>query len=217
MIMTDVPRNHLDVSTLPSEAFDEASPLWWGNLLLIFIETTTIALLIAIYYYLRMNFGEWPPPKVDVFPVLYHPVPDLGAATLNVLILAASCALMYWTDQRARELNRPKTLLGVVAMFIISIVSLILVRYELYAVKFWWNDNAYGSIVWAILIMQWVYVLAGTGEFLVMGAWIATKGLDEKHALDVTLAGGYWFWVSGTGVLLYFVVFWSPRWIGAGS
>ena len=32
----------LDVSHLPNTAWDEASPLWWGNLLLTFIETTTL-------------------------------------------------------------------------------------------------------------------------------------------------------------------------------
>lgn len=210
-------RNVIDVSSLKESAFDEASPLWWGNLLLIFIETTTIALLIAIYYYLRMNFGEWPPPKVDVFPVLYHPVPDLGAATINTILLVASCALMYWTDMRARALDKPKTLLGLGAMFLISILNLICVRYELFASKFWWNDNAYASIVWAILIMQWIYIVAGTLEFVVMAAWIATHELDEKHALDVTLAGGYWYWVAATGVILYVVVFFSPRWIGGAA
>jgi heme/copper-type cytochrome/quinol oxidase subunit 3 len=215
--MSTASTNTLDVSSLPSEAWDEASPLWWGNLLLIFIETTTIALLIAIYFYLRMNFGEWPPPKVDVFPVLYHPVPDLGAATINTILLAASCALMYWTDLRARALDKPRTLIGLVSMFAISIVNLICVRYELFASKFWWNDNAYASIVWVILIMQGIYILAGTLEFALMGTWIFTHELDEKHGLDVTLAGGYWYWVAATGVVLYFVVFWSPRWIGGAA
>ena len=45
----------LDVSHLPNTAWDEASPLWWGNLLLTFIETTTLAIMLATYFYLRMN------------------------------------------------------------------------------------------------------------------------------------------------------------------
>src|SRR3954463_11985423 len=100
--MSDAPANVIDVSNLPDNAFDERSPLWWGNLLMIFIETTTVALLVAIYFYLRMNFGDWPPPKVDVFPPLYHPVPDLGAATVNTMLLLLSCLPMYWTDMVAR-------------------------------------------------------------------------------------------------------------------
>ena len=215
--MSDWPLHNIDVSSLDDSSFDEGSPLWWGNLLLIFIETTTVALLIAIYYYLRMNFGEWPPPKVDVFPVLYHPVPDLGAATLNTLLLVLSCAAMYWTDMAARRLDKPKTTLGLAIMFIVSLINVYLVWRELPATKFWWNDNAYASIVWAILIAQLFYIVAGTLEFAVMGAWVATHELDKKHGLDVTLAGGYWYWVAATGAIIYFVVFWSPRWIGAAT
>jgi hypothetical protein len=44
-----------------------------------------------------------------------------------------------------------------------------------------------------------------------MGLWVARHGLDSKHALDVTLAGGFWYWVAGTGVILYAVLFWGPR------
>ena len=46
---------------------------------------------------------------------------------------------------------------------------------------------------------------------------IIRHGIDEKHGLDVTLAGGYWYWVAATGVILYVVVFWSPRWIGGAA
>jgi heme/copper-type cytochrome/quinol oxidase subunit 3 len=210
--MTPHANNVIDASRLPASAFDERAPLWWGNLLLIFIETTTLALLIAVYFYLRMNFGDWPPPKVDVFPVLYHPVPDLGAATANVILLLASCGMMYWTDLRARALDKPRVLLGLGAMLVISGLNMYLLVRELPATKFWWNDNAYGSIVWTILVTQMLYVAAGVLEFGVMGTWMLFHEIDEKHALDVTLAGGYWYWVAGTGAIIYLVVFWAPRW-----
>jgi hypothetical protein len=29
--------------------------------------------------------------------------------------------------------------------------------------------------------------------------------------MDVTLAGGYWYWVAGTGTLIYAVIFIGPR------
>src|SRR5688572_23199621 len=112
--------HNIDVSKLPTSAFDEKAPLWWGNLLLVFIETTTVALMVACYYYLRMNYGEWPPPKVDVIPPLYHPVPDLGHATANAVLLLVSCLSMYWTDMAARRKDDAKTKLGLVLMFVRS-------------------------------------------------------------------------------------------------
>src|SRR5207248_1070724 len=64
-----VPPAMLDVSDLPESGWDSNDPVWWGNLLAILIETTTIALLIASYFYLRRNFDEWPPPRIDEAPI----------------------------------------------------------------------------------------------------------------------------------------------------
>ncbi len=204
-------RPALDVSHLPKSAMDERSPLWWGNLLLIFIETSTLGILLASYFYLRMNEQQWPPPKVDVYPPIHHPVPDLGAATADVVLMVLACLPMYWTDMAARRKERGKVLLGLGVMLGVSAVAIYLRFREFPATKFWWNDNAYASTVWTTLALALTYQAAAALEFLVMGAWIAVHGIDDKHALDVTLAGGFWYWVAGTGVVLYAVLFWGPR------
>ena len=206
-------RATLHVSHLPTSAFDERSPLWWGNLLLIFVETTTLVLMLASYFYLRMNYDQWPPPKVDVHPPILHPVPDLGAATVGVVLMLASCLPMYWINMAARRKDRHKVLLGLGLMFAVSVVAVVLRAYEFSATKSWWNDNAYASTVWTTLGLAVTYQLAAAGEFFIMGVWVITHDLDEKHALDVTLAGGFWYWVAGTGVILYAVLFWGPRFL----
>ncbi len=211
--MTTYTARNIDVSKLPTGAFDEKAPLWWGNLLLVFIETTTVALMLASYFYLRQNYDQWPPPKVDVIPPLHHPVPDLGFASANALLLVLSCLPMYWTSRAARRLDRKKTALGLAALFAISIVSLVLRWHEFPATKFWWNDNAYASVVWVTLGLHLTYIFVGALEFALMAVWIYAKGIDAKHALDATLAAGYWYWVAGTGAIIYLVIFWSPRWI----
>ena len=204
-------RTTLDVSHLPMAAMDEHSPLWWGNLLLVFIETTTLGIMLASYFYLRMNYAEWPPPKVDVYPPILKPVPDLGAATADVVLMVAACLPMYWTDMAARRKERGSVLAGLALMFVVSLVAMFLRWRELPATKYWWNDNAYASVVWSTLGLALTYQLAAALEFLVMGAWILRHGLEDKQALDVTLAGGFWYWVAGTGVVLYVVLFWGPR------
>jgi heme/copper-type cytochrome/quinol oxidase subunit 3 len=205
------PRRTIDVSHLPEEAFGERSPVWWGNTLMLFIESSTMAILIVSYFYLRMNFEKWPPPKIDVYPPIDHPVPDLGFSTLNVLLLVASVPLMIWTHRAALRMDKRKVLIGVGVMLAASVIVSVLRCVEFRATKFWWNDNAYASIVWTIIGMHLLYSLSGALEFLVMGLWIASHELDEAHALDVTLAGIYWYWVAGTGVLVYAVVYWGGR------
>src|SRR5687768_9108939 len=85
------PRATIDASKLPDNAWDAHAPLWWGNLLLVFIETTSMALLFATYFYVRRNFYEWPPPRINADPAIIHPVPHLAAATVNTLLLGLSC------------------------------------------------------------------------------------------------------------------------------
>ena len=98
---TAIPRRTIDVSHLPEEAFGERSPVWWGNTLMLLIESSTVAILLVTYFYLRMNFQQWPPPKIDAYPPIDHPVPDLGFSTLNVLLLLLSVPLMAWTHRAA--------------------------------------------------------------------------------------------------------------------
>jgi heme/copper-type cytochrome/quinol oxidase subunit 3 len=206
-------RPALDVSHLPTSAFDERSPLWWGNLLLMFIESTTLAIMLASYFFIRMNFDQWPPPKVDVIPPIGRPLPDLGAGTADVVLMVLACLPMYWTDMAARRKERGKTLAGLVLMLAVSVVSMVLRWNEFPATKFHWNDNAYASVFWTTLGLALTYQLAAALEFLIMGVWIVRHGLDEKHAFDVTLAGGFWYWVAGTGAVLYVVLFWGPRFL----
>jgi cytochrome c oxidase subunit 3 len=206
------PARVIDASKLSDNAMDAHAPLWWGNLLMILIETTTMALLIAAYFYIRRNFWEWPPPRMDIGPPLLDPVPRLTAGTVNVLLLVASCVPMYWTDQAARRLERGKVILGLLVMSLVAAASLWLRWIEFWDFHFRWDDNAYASVVWTILGMHWFYIFAGLGEFLIMTAWAIRHPFEEKHALDTTLIGGYWYWVAGIWVVTYVVLYWYPRW-----
>ena len=87
----------IDVSKLPRAVEDHRSPIWWGNVFMLFIETTMFALLVGTYFYLRMNFTNWPPVRSDAG--LYQTNPDLGFATANLLVLIASCVPMFLVDR----------------------------------------------------------------------------------------------------------------------
>jgi len=204
----------IDATAFPDMAFDTRAPLWWGNLLAILIETTTIALLLATYFYTRRNFHDWPPARTERQPILYHndANPDLGCATVELILVLLSIAPMIWTERRARRMEERPTKLGLWLMFGIAIVAIVLRAFELPGLKFKWNDNAYGSIVWTTMVMHLTYLIAAAVEFLVMGAWITRHDLDESHALDVTLGAFYWYWVAGTWLIVYAVIYVGP-WI----
>src|SRR4051812_44716228 len=84
----------IDVSSLPDSAFDWRDPVWWGNTLLMIIETVTIALIVASYFYIRRNYTVFPPPKTDLFPPLYQTAPRLRWGTINLAVMMLGCIPM---------------------------------------------------------------------------------------------------------------------------
>ena len=89
----------IDISGLPHHEFDTYDPVWWGNNLLLAIETSMFAILIATYFYLRQNFALWPPPVAQLTATL-DPLPQLTYGTLNTLLLGA-WALKVASDRSA--------------------------------------------------------------------------------------------------------------------
>jgi cytochrome c oxidase subunit III len=209
--MTAAPRT-IDASKLPDHAWDAHAALWWGNLLLIFIETTSMVLLFASYFYIRRNLWEWTPPRTDTIPPMLNPVPQLGAATVNVLLLLGSCVPMYWTDMAARKQDRGRVSIGLAILIAVGLICCLLRWREFDDVHFKWNDNAYASCVWTILLMHLIYILTGVVEFILIFVWSLLHPVEEKHGLDVTLMGGFWYWVAGIGLVSYVIVYWYPRW-----
>lgn len=206
-------RRVIDVSQLKDYGWDSADPVWWGNLLLIFIETTTIILMIVSYFYIRRNFDEWPPPQPNTIPPLYHPVPSLPLSTVELVMIVLCCLPMYLIDMAARKLQQKKVVLGLWFMLAVTAAAIVMRFFEFRTenLHFRWDDNAYGSITWIILGTHLTYLLAMAAEFLIMALYLMRHPLDPKHALDVTLAGGYWYWVAATWIAVYLTVYIAPR------
>ena len=201
----------LDVSELPATVFDVNAPLWWGNLLLLFIETAMFGILAAIYFSVMMNTVPFPPPRVDHLPVLYDPVPDLFLPTINLAIMLVSLIPCIWLDISARRRNARSANIAIVLTLIFNIAAIVVRYYEFDSLYFKWNDNAYGSITWMILGMHLLHLLALGTEDIFLMIWMFTKGMDDKHALDLTVTAVYWYWIVGIWVLLYGLVCWVPR------
>lgn len=230
------PRPTIDVSVLPAAARDSRSPAWFGNALFMCIETTTVALLLASYFYLWRNYpqSEWPPPRVNQEPTLAKPVPDLMFGTLNILLLLGTVPLALRVDAacgrrfdelerldaakpsqvaaQSRPPERPRgVLLALAGLTLLAGVSLVLRWYEFPALRVRWNDDAYAALVWTLLGLHSAYVLIEAMEYAVIGVWVAIYGLGQNQASDVILTSAYWYWTVAVGVVIYATVYWFPR------
>jgi len=201
----------IDVSELPGVAFDWQAPTWWGNLLLMVIETVTVALLVVTYFYTAQNFDQWPPPSVHRIPPIERPLPDPTIGSWLVGLLTIATIPMIWADKGAHRLQKWPVLLGLTLASAAGIAAVVLRFYEFSALKFRWDDNAYASIVWALLVLHLLYIVLEVGEAAINVLWVALHGLDEKLGVDVTLSTEYWYWTVAMALVVYFVIYWAPR------
>jgi len=204
-------RRTLDVSHLPATVFDTKSPLWWGNTLLLCIETAMFGILVAIYFTVAMNLSPFPPPRVDQFPVLYDSSPDLCLPVIGLVVIVASLAPGVWLDISARRRNQGSVKLAIALTLAFNITAIIIRYYEFDSLHFKWDANAYGSITWMILGIHLLHMVALCGEDVFLMIWLFTKGLDDKHALDITVTAVYWYWIVGMWVILFPLVYLAPR------
>ena len=203
-------RSVIDISELPHHAFDTYDPVWWGNNVLLAIETSMFAILIATYFYLRQNFALWPPPVAQLTATL-NPLPQLLYGTMNTILLVLSCIPMVFTDISARRGDRFMSQVGLMTGVVCGVVALVLRSFEFSAVYFRWDSNAYGSVVWFLLGMHMMHLAILTTEAALLAVWIFTREYDMKHRVDIVTLAIYWYWVVAVWLVIYGVVYFTPR------
>ena len=195
----------LDVSQLPTIGFGPQAPLWWGVLGLFAIEGTMFALVIANYFYLRLNFKLWPPANFAL--------PDLGPGTANLIILLASIWPMWLIEKAAMRRQQFAVQIGMIGASLIGVVCIILRCYEFPAMKCRWDSHAYGSVVWTALGLHMFHLVTSTAENILLAVYAFLRNIDEKHQLDLAVNSVYWYFVVGSWVPLYIIIYFVPRWL----
>jgi cytochrome c oxidase subunit I+III len=195
-----------DVAALPDNAFSHHAPIWWGNMLMIFIEGTAFAILAVSYFYIRRNFDTWPPPRTLL--------PDLGISSINLLIILVSAAPFWNAARLARRFERPGIVGAWLALGVVfGMVAIVLRGYEFAALHTRYDSNAYGSITWTILAVHLAHLLAGTIETLLIALVMFVGPVERKHYTDATVMAVYWYFIVISWIALYAIVFIAPRFI----
>jgi heme/copper-type cytochrome/quinol oxidase subunit 3 len=203
------PAKTIDVSRLEPHVMDHRSPIWWGNLLLLCIETTMFALLVASYFYIHMNYTAWPPPRATNSN--YQTNPALGYPTLNLLMLLGGVVPMYLADRACLRRDGRTVKICMTAMVIIGLVSIGVRFLEFGCLQFRWDDNAYAGIVWTTVGMHLLHLVTATAENFILCLWLWVKGMDDKHARDVRVGAVYWYWIAAIWIPLYVIIYFGPR------
>lgn len=196
-------RTVLDVSHLPTVAFGTKSLPWWGTLSFIVIEAFTLVLMVAAYFYLRLNAYEWPPAGT--------PQPDLLIPTINMILLLVVIFPMWKASSAAKEFDRARVALWLTIATMLTVATVVLRAFEIVALNVRWDANAYASAAWAIVILHTTLLVTDLVETAAFAVLFLLRHAQKKHYPDVCDAADYQYYLSIGWVLLYVVVYWGPR------
>jgi cytochrome c oxidase subunit III len=175
----------IDVSALPTVAFGKRTPVWWGVVLFCVIEGTTLAMMFFSYLYVRGNFDAWPPSAV---------IPPLPGALCSATLLA-SLVPMWLCRKAAVEMDLHRTRRWLLLGTVISIAAVPLRAWQIAALPFPWDENAYASVVWTAIGFHCVEGLAGVLENVCLTALLYRGPVEKKHFEDVESNVLFWAFV----------------------
>ncbi|MBM0108055.1 cytochrome c oxidase subunit 3 [Steroidobacter sp. S1-65] len=196
------PRIVGDVSSLPDAAFSHRSLIWWGVLGFILIEGTVFVLAGGAYFFLMNHSTPWPPHRVP---------PELLLGTCFTVLMMLSEIPNVWADRAAHGEHLRQTRIGLALMTLIGLALMVIRYFEFQTLNVSWDDNAYGSIVWALLFLHTVHLVTDWVDTLVLTVFAHMHDLERTHFSDVADNCLYWHFVAIAWLPIYALLYWVPR------
>jgi cytochrome c oxidase subunit 1/cytochrome c oxidase subunit I+III len=192
----------LEVGSLPVTAFGARDPLWWGVIGLIAIEGSVFALLFVSYFYLRDRAAQWIPAPLGE--------PSFHFALIGLTALLLSIIPMYFSTRAAKR-GSLSAMRRYLALGTLAGIAFVTVRFfELNRLAIRWDSHAQGSLVWGLLGLHTLHGVFACGENLTILGILSWGPVEEKHLVDVTVNGLYWYFVVIADALCVAVLYLDP-------
>jgi cytochrome c oxidase subunit III len=193
-----------DLSALPTHKFGPSSITWWGIMSFMIIEGAAFGLAFAAYFFLMGHEQGWPPEG--------RAAPDLLAGTVFTIIIIVSEVpnIMVRRAAQAHDVGAVRRLLPLMCW--IGLVLLIIRGFEFNSLNVRWTDNAYGSIIWALLLLHTTHILTDWFDTAVLAVLMQTiVGFEGRKLEDVDENAMYWRYVWLLWLPIYLMIYWVPR------
>lgn len=193
----------IDVSLLPEAVFGHRSITWWATAAFILIEGTSLVMVAFAYLYLRLSSAEWP-PRPGSNPELLWP-------TVGLVLILAKCVPMHLASKAAKRLDSAgvRRWLTVGSLMALAVLGVRWLEFE--SINVHWNENAYGSAVWGVLVTHTTLLVTDVLESWAIAAVFLLRREEPKHYPDVEDDAFYEYFLSSSWVLLWFLLYVSPR------
>lgn len=193
-----------DVGDLPTHAFSFRSLTWWGIIGFMVIEGTAFALTIAAYFFLMSHEAEWAPRP-------WAP-PGLIAGTLFTIVMLLSEIPNTMIKKAAEKYDLPSVRKLLPVVVAIGVVLFVLRGFEFNSLHVMWYDNAYGSIIWALLVLHTSHIATDWVDTVVLWRLMLTPhGEEPRRLVDTDENALYWRFVWLSWLPIYVLIYWVPR------
>ena len=202
--MSDRPISiHGDVSDLPTSRDGPASLAWWGNVGFMGIVVTAFLLAGGSYLYLMVASPSWPPKGFAPPELLWGVVFTAG--------LLLSEIPNSWLIKKAKARDERAVRIGIIIMTAVAFLLFVPRALEFTVLGLRWDENAYGSVLWMLMILHTVHLVTDWGDTLVLALWLHTHEVGDRQFADVEDNGNYWRFVELSWLPIYALVYWAPR------
>lgn len=192
----------IPVDSLPTGAHGAEAAGWWGMLFFILTEAALFAYLFLGYFYLGSRFAEWPPSGP----------PEITLALINTAILVLSSVPMWMAERLVRRGRMGLFSLMLLIVLVMGIAFLIIEATEWSHQSFTAATSAYGSVFYTITGFHFAHVTLGLLMTIELLYRASVKRINERRPLAAKNVAAYWHFVGLVWVILFFVIYMSPRW-----
>lgn len=194
-----------DLQPLPTHAFGPRSLTWWGVIAFMMIEGGGFALAGGAYLFLMSQESTWPPAS-------YPPALVPGLLFTAVMLLSEIPNTILKKATESQQLDKVRFWL--IILDLIGVVLLVIRGFEFAHINVRWSDNAYGSILWALLLLHTIHILTEWVESIVLTALMFTgHGREPRRFVDVSEDCLYWRFVWITWIPIFVLLYLVPRFI----
>ena len=190
-------------ASLPDSAYGSRTLMWWGVLGFITIESGAFLLATGAYFFLMNQTTPWPPPN--------HAPPSLLISSVLTLLMLVSEIPNRWAQHAAHAQRVAATRAALISMSLVGLVLIGLRLVEFHHLQVRWDQNAYGSIVWALLFIHTVHLVTDVVDSLVLTLFLFTHEVTPTRFADVADNSWYWHFVVLAWLPIYGLLYWLPR------
>ena len=199
-------RHTIDVAGLPDFEISKNAPLWWGQVFLCFAEGSLLSIMIALYFYYRLQLGIWPPPGIGL--------PARLIPAISTALLVLSCIGSYVASEAAKRNNRPRMIFGLSLNLLLAFSALFFRALHWSSWNFNWKATAYGSVTWGIIFIHSFDVVADLLFTIVLLFFIVFVRSGPAQRLGVHVDSVVWYFLVGMWLALYVTIDWTPYFWG---